>query len=540
MADKTVKGVVFDPISRERIPGTINIRNGKILSIDRDDSINGPFILPGFVDSHIHIESSMLTPKQFSRIAKKHGTIAVVADPHEIANVAGVEGIDFMINNSHGAEIKFFFGAPSCVPASPFDDCNKVLDSEEINKLLQRDDIYFLGEMMNFPGVIFSDPDVIKKLEIAKAKGKVVDGHAPGLKSDDLAKYIGAGISTDHECFTLEEALEKISMGMKVLIREGSAAKNFNSLSSLIKTHPKSTMICTDDCHPEDLIVGHINRQVKKSLSLGYDIFDILQVVSVNPIKHYSLGLGLLQLGDTADFIVVDNLENLNVLENYIDGVDVLIATVEIDVEQKKIEYKFPKPIAKEDISLHPKTNKAQVIQIIEGELVTEKEVFHVKDLNNPILSDIENDFLKLVVVNRYKEREVFVGLIKGFGIKQGAIAESIAHDSHHIIAVGADDNSILDAINYIIDQKGGVCYNNGKEIFGLPLPIYGLISDQPAEEVARKYDAINTKVKSDGCILKAPFMTLSFMALSVIPKLKITPRGLFDINQFNFVDQFI
>lgn len=535
-----VKGIVFDPISRKKTPARINIRKGKIVSVDRDETITCPIILPGFVDSHIHIESSMLTPKQFSRIAKKHGTIAVVADPHEIANVAGVEGIDFMINNSKGAEIEFFFGAPSCVPASPFDDCNKVLDSEEIKKLLERKDIHFLGEMMNFPGVIFSDPDVLKKLEAAKVNGKVIDGHAPGLKKEDLSKYIKSGISTDHECFTLDEALEKISMGMKVLIREGSAAKNFNSLSSLIKTHTNSTMVCTDDCHPEDLIVGHINKQVKRSLALGYDIFDILQVVSVNPIKHYKLDLGLLQTGDNADFIVVDNLDELNVLENYINGVNVLETASNIEGKEFNIDYKFPKPISKEVLVLLPKSNKIQAIQIIEGELVTEKEICSIDDLSKPILSDTDNDFLKVVVVNRYKEKEVFVSLIKGFGLKKGAIAESIAHDSHHIIAVGVDDKSILDAINFIISKKGGVCYNNGEEIFGLPLPIYGLISDQPAEDVALKYDYINSKVKADGCALKAPFMTLSFMALSVIPKLKITPRGLFDINQFNFVDQFI
>lgn len=535
-----IKGVVFDPISRKKTPARINIYQGKILSIERDETITGPIILPGFVDSHIHIESSMLTPKQFSRIAKKHGTIAVVADPHEIANVAGVEGIDFMINNSQGAEIKFFFGAPSCVPASPFDDCNKVLDSEEIRKLLERKDIYFLGEMMNFPGVIFSDSDVLKKLEASKANGKVIDGHAPGLKNENLSKYINSGISTDHECFTLDEALEKLSKGMKILIREGSAAKNFNSLSSLIKSHTNSTMVCTDDCHPEDLIVGHINKQVKRSLALGYNIFDILQVVSVNPIKHYSLDLGLLQTGDSADFIVVDNLEDLNVLENYIKGVNVLKTETKDEETEIKVDYNFPNKISKEDLVLLPKTNKIQAIQIIEGELVTEKEIYNINDLSKPIVSDIKNDFLKVVVVNRYKECEVFVSLIKGFGIKKGAIAESIAHDSHHIIAVGVDDKSILDAVNYIINQKGGVCYNNGEEIFGLPLPVYGLISDQPAEEVARKYDSINSKVKAEGCALKSPFMTLSFMALSVIPKLKITPRGLFDINQFNFVDQFI
>lgn len=537
-----VEGVVYDPIKRIKIPGRILIESGRICRIDHDSNISGPIILPGFVDSHIHIESSMLTPVEFSRIAKKHGTIAVVADPHEIANVAGVEGIDFMIENSKGADIHFFFGAPSCVPASPFDDCYHVLDSLEIEKLLERDDIYFLGEMMNFPGVIYSDPDVISKIDSAKRHKKVVDGHAPGLTADDLTKYISSGIITDHECFTLDEALEKIHKGMKVLIREGSAAKNFDSLHSLIGTHTNNTMVCTDDCHPEDLIDGHINKLVKRSLSLGHNIFDLLQVVSVNPIKHYNLKLGLLQVGDSADFIIVDDLDNLVVSANFIKGKNILEDGKHQTSISKtnNLDYVFTKGIEINDLRLNPKTNTIKAIQVLEGELVTELVDYSIKTLDQSVISDTENDFLKIVVVNRYKEKEVSVGFIKGFGIKKGAIAESIAHDSHHIIAVGVDDESIYRAIKYILNQKGGLCYNDGSTIWGLSLPIYGLISNEPAEIVAERYNDINTKVKNDGCLLKAPFMTLSFMALSVIPKIKITPRGIFDVIQFKFVDQFI
>lgn len=536
-----VEGVIYDPIKRIKIPGRIIIEDGRICGIEKDINVLGPIILPGLVDSHIHIESSMLTPVEFSKIAKRHGTLAVVADPHEIANVAGVEGIDFMIDNSKGAEIQFYFGAPSCVPASPFDDCYKVLNSMEIEKLLQRDDIYFLGEMMNFPGVIYSDQDVISKIEVAKRYNKVIDGHAPGLKADELTKYINSGISTDHECFTLNEAIEKISKGMKVLIREGSAAKNFNSLHTLIKTHTNETMVCTDDCHPEDLIDGHINRLVKRSLAFGYDIFDVLQVVSVNPIKHYNLDLGQLQVGDYADFIVVNDLDNFAVVANFIRGKNVLREEkFEKTITTKiNLDYIFPKEIKIEDIKLLSKTTTLKAIQVIEGELVTELTEYKVKTLNQSVVSDTENDFLKIVVVNRYNEKQVAVGFIKGFGLKKGAIAESIAHDSHHIIAVGVEDESIYSAIQFIISQKGGLCYNDGSDILGLSLPIYGLISDEPADIVAERYDNINSKVKGDGCLLKAPFMTLSFMALSVIPKIKITPKGLFDVNQFKFVDQF-
>ena len=537
-----VSGVILDPIKKIKISGIIKINNGKITGIEEDEDIKQPFILPGFVDSHIHIESSMLTPEEFSKTAKKHGTIAVVADPHEIANVAGIKGVDFMIENSKKGEIKFYFGAPSCVPASPFDTCYEILDSSKIESLLEREDIYFLGEMMNFPGVVNSSPDVIKKIEASKKFNKPIDGHAPGLSEEMLNKYVNSGISTDHECFTLDEAVEKIQLGMKILIREGSAAKNFNSLHPLIKMYPKMTMLCTDDCHPDDLMQGHINKQVKRSLDIGYNIFDILQVASVNPIKHYNLDLGLLQIGDYADFIVVDNLENFNVTENYIRGVDILKEnknTTSINNDEKELEYLFTKEINENEIKIFPKSNKLKAIQIIEGELVTEIIDYNALIENENIISDIHNDFLKIVVVNRYDKNEINVAFIKGFGIKTGAIAESIAHDSHHIIAVGADDKSLYEAINYVIRNKGGLCYYNGKEMYGLPLPVYGLMGKEETKLIGEKYQKINNKVIEAGCKIKAPFMTLSFMALTVIPKLKITPKGLFDVIKFDYVDQF-
>lgn len=536
-----VEGIIYDPIAKIIIPGRIILKNGRIDQIEPDDSITGPIILPGFVDSHIHIESSMLVPTAFSKIAIKHGTIAVVADPHEIANVAGVAGIDFMINNSKSAEMKFFFGAPSCVPVSPFDDCYEVIDSIEIEKLMKRKDIYFLGEMMNFPGVINSDADILKKISHALDNKKPIDGHAPGLVNESLKKYISTGISTDHECFTLEEAKEKLKLGMSVQIREGSAAKNFNTLHSLITTHPLKTMICTDDCHPEDLILGHINNTVKRSLKLGHNIFDILQVVSVNPVRHYNLDVGLLQIGDNADFIVVDNLENLNIKANIINGVNVLEnSSISINTTSDITNYTFSPTINLENLSLMAKGSKVKVIEVLEGELVTNLIEKTVLTKDEKIITDIENDILKIVVVNRFKSNELYIGLIKGFGLTKGAIAESIAHDSHHIIAVGVDDLSIFRAIDYIIKNKGGVCYFDSNEIIGLALPVYGLMGFDSGNIIADKYKEINSKVVADGCKLQAPFMTLSFMALSVIPMLKITPRGLFDVTQFQFTDLFI
>ena len=539
--ENIVEGVIYDPIAKVTIAGRIIINNGRIDRIERDDKIKSPVILPGFVDSHIHIESSMLTPIEFAKVAAKHGTVAVVADPHEIANVAGVAGIDFMINNSKAANIKFFFGAPSCVPSSPFDECFNIIDSQEIKKLMKRKDIYFLGEMMNFPGVVNDDKDVIEKIDASLNNGKPVDGHAPGLTGKDMKKYIKAGISTDHECFTKEEAIEKLQQGMKILIREGSAAKNYNTLCSLIQEYPDRVMICTDDCHPEDLIKGHINNQVKRSLKLGYNIFNVLQVASVNPIKHYNLNVGLLQTGDSADFIVVYNINDLNVLANYIEGVDVLNSSDISKMSEVNVSnYMFSASIQMESLSLKAKTDKIKVIEVLEGELITNILERKAKLKDGRVITDIENDILKVVVVSRYKKGEFSVGFIKGFGMKKGAIAESIAHDSHHIIAVGVDDESIFKAIDYIIKAKGGVCYYNGSNAIGLSLPVFGLMGFDSAQSIAKTYEGINKNVIQDGCKLNAPFMTLSFMGLTVIPKLKITPSGLFDVIKFQLTDQFI
>lgn len=542
MVDKIiVKGVVYDPVMKQTIPGSIVIKKGVIESIERDENVVGPIILPGFVDSHIHIESSMLLPTEFSRIAVQHGTVAVVADPHEIANAAGVDGIDFMIENAKLAEIKFYFGAPSCVPASPFDDCYQVIDASEIAKLMVRDDIHFLGEMMNFPGVIYDNEDVHNKIKSALKNNKPVDGHAPGLKDESLRKYVKSGISTDHECFTEEEAQEKLKLGMKVLIREGSAAKNYNTLHSLISKSPESVMLCTDDCHPEDLIKGHINIQFKRSLDNGHNIFDVLQVTSVNPVKHYKLKVGLLQKGDSADFIVVNNLNDFKIVATYINGINV----IEPKIVNRKIDqyvpgYSFLATMNTERLAVKANTANIRVIDAIDGELVTKSIKHKAKIVNGLVVSDIENDILKIVVINRYKKDISSVGFIKGFGLKKGAIAESIAHDSHHLIAVGVDDESILKAIDFIVTNKGGVCYNNGVETFGLALPVYGLMGVEPAKQMAEKYELINKKVAADGCFLKAPFMTLSFMALSVIPELKMTPNGLFDVVKFQPTELFV
>lgn len=534
----TVAGVVFDPIKRESFGATLRIQNGKIAKIEKDSNIKHPAILPGFVDSHVHIESSMLTPSNFAKAAVKHGTVAVVTDPHEIANVAGVKGVEFMINDAKGSDFKFYFGAPSCVPASPFDECFEPFTPEIIEGLMKRDDIHFLAEMMNFPGVIYKSESVMQIIGKAHSANKPVDGHVPGLSGDALKSYVSAGITTDHECFTLEEALEKIKLGMKILIRDGSAAKNFGSLHPLIKEHSKHLMFCTDDCHPDELLHGHINLKVRQSLALGYDVFDVLQVSSVNPVNHYKLNVGLLQEGDSADLLVVDNLQNLNIQSTFINGVDVFNINESVTKSYSALNYVFPHSFNPSNLHSKAISNKVKAIEVINDELITNSVV--VNNEAETLSCNLKEDVLKIAVLSRYKENELSVGLIKGFGMKKGAIAASIAHDSHHIISVGCDNASIEKCLEFIIKNRGGVCYFDGEQLHGLPLPVYGLMTDFSAEVAAAAYEKINSKVIADGCKLKAPFMTMSFMSLSVIPHLKITPAGLFDVDKFNYTELFI
>jgi adenine deaminase len=529
-----VKGVVYNPILHESFGALVFIENGKILKIERDGNIKEPLILPGFIDSHVHIESSMLTPAQFGRTAAAHGTVAAVADPHEIANVAGVEGINFMLSSAIESPIKLFFGAPSCVPASPFDECFQPFSPGIIKELIDRSDIFFLGEMMNFPGVIGGNAEVMEKINIAKSAGKPIDGHAPSLDKNDLKKYISAGISTDHESFSLEEAIDKLSFGMKVIIREGSAAKNFDALHSLIPRFHDNLMFCTDDCHPDDLIVGHINKLVKKAINAGYNIFDILQVSSVNPVMHYNLNVGLLQPGDPADFIVVDGLSSLNIISTYINGDDVL-KEPRPTTNVKIPTYTFPNSFDSNLLVKKLDTKRVKVIDVVKDELITN---WHVENSNTDLLeANPKEDLLKIAVVSRYKKNEASVGLIRGFGINKGAIAASIAHDSHHIIAIGCDDNSITQSINYIVKCGGGICYFDGDSIYGLPLPAFGLMTNESAEVAGKAYHELTQRVIADGCKLQAPFMTMSFMSLSVIPHLKITPTSLFDVDKFSFTN---
>ena len=530
-------GNIVDLINKRVFKGTVETSNGKILSVQEEDVESDTFILPGLIDAHIHIESSMLIPSEFARLAVTHGTVATVSDPHEIANVLGINGIEFMIRNGRKVPFKFYFGASSCVPATPFETAGAEIGADELELLLKRDEIKYMSEMMNWPGVIFGDKTVAEKLAVAKSINKPVDGHAPGLKGEQAEKYIKAGITTDHECYTIEEARDKLKYGMKILIREGSAAKNFEALIELANTNPDEVMFCSDDRHPNDLEQCHINDHVKRAIKKGIDPIQVLSIATLNPTEHYKLDVGLLREGDDADFIIVDNLESFNVLETWIKGKKVAEngkTFIESIHEETPNNFEIER-LNSEDIAVKNHGGKIKVIEALDGELITNELIHRAKDDNGMLVSDPEADLLKLVVVNRYSKARPAVAFIKNVGFKSGAIASSVAHDSHNIIACGVNDKDILEAINLLIDSKGGISLVNNAKYIHIPLPVAGLMSNTNAYEIARKYDSIDKEAKALGSELGAPYMTLSFMALLVIPALKLSDKGLFDGQKFEF-----
>lgn len=538
----SISGNVVDIHNETVFPGVIHMDNGIITGIERERYWYDRYILPGFVDSHVHIESSLLTPAGFARLAAVHGTVAAVSDPHEIANVLGLKGIDYMIENGAGTPFVFSFGAPSCVPASPFETSGSHIGVADIQTLLNRDDIGYLGEMMNYPGVASDDPEVLGKIKAAQAAGKPIDGHAPGLSGDALRKYIEAGISTDHESFEIDEAREKLSLGMKILIREGSAARNFDTLFTLIADYPEQCMFCTDDVHPDALVRGHINLLVERAVRRGIDFMKVLRCACLNPVDHYRLNVGLLRVADPADMIVIDNLESFNVLKTIIrgqtvaeDGVCRIDHTVPVPINVFNATAKQP-----DDFSIPPKSGSIRIIEIIEGQIVTGSSTGNALVKDGRVMCDTHEDVLKISVVNRYSDGPPAVAFVRGFNLKKGAIASSIAHDSHNIIAVGTSDEMLCDAVNSVIEKKGGISLVSDDVKIILPLPIGGIMSNEDGHDVARKYSRMNMLARELGCTLDAPFMTLSFLALVVIPKLKLSDRGLFDGERFAFTDLFV
>jgi adenine deaminase len=537
-----VHGNLIDIHRKEIYPALITIERGKIKKISKTrKSVNG-FIMPGLIDSHIHIESSMATPGSFAIAAVSRGTTGVVSDPHEIANVLGIEGVKFMLEDSIKVPLKFWFGAPSCVPATNFESSGNTINSEGIKELLMNPEIKFMAEMMNLPGVIYDDPEVHKKIKIAKEYNKPIDGHAPGLTGENLKKYVSAGITTDHECSTLEEAKEKISLGMKILIREGSAAKNMNALKDLIRTDPEKVMLCSDDLHPEMLVKRHLDKIISSLINEGFNVFDVIRSCTINPTEHYNLNAGLLRPGDAADFIIVNDYKTMKVLETWING--------EMVYNRGRVLFNYPgsesinkfncSELNASNITIKDQGKKIRVIEALDGELITRETIWRPASDSKFVDADMESDILKIVVKDRYNDSPPAIGFIKRFGLKQGAFASSVAHDSHNIICIGTNDDDIAAAINEIVRMKGGLSVVSRGKVNSLQLSIAGIISDQPVNDVATKYETLSEMVKSFGCTMSAPFMTLSFMALLVIPDLKISDKGLFDGRSFKLVPLYV
>ena len=536
---KTILGQFVDIENKNIYSAEVSFADGKIVSVKEKEHTIQHYILPGFVDAHIHIESSMLVPSEFARLAVLHGTVGTISDPHEIANVLGKEGVYYMIENGKKVPLKFHFGAPSCVPATTFETAGAVIDSDDIKELLSSPDINYLAEMMNYPGVLFDDDEVLKKIAWAKHFNKPVDGHAPGLRGKDAEKYISAGISTDHECFSFDEANEKLSLGMKILIREGSAAKNFEALIDLLPEHYENMMFCSDDKHPDDLIVGHINQLCARAVAKGIDVFKVLQVACINPVKHYNMNVGLLQNNDAADFIVVEDLIEFKVLQTYING-ELVAEKGQSFIES--IPFEKPNnfnvsPKSIDDFRIEGTSKNIRVIEALDGELITNEIHSSAILKKGNLISDVESDILKMAVVNRYQDVKPSVAFIKNFGLKKGAIASSVAHDCHNIVVIGTSDEEICSAVNLIIENKGGVCAVNGNQKKNLALPVAGIMSAKNGWEAGKEYQEIDAMAKDLGCTLRAPFMTLSFMALLVIPDLKLSDKGLFSGEKFKFVD---
>ena len=537
----TISGQVVDVVSGNIFAGTISVKDGKIEAVTPCRDADDQYIIPGLIDAHVHIESSMLVPAEFARLAVVHGTTATVSDPHEIANVLGLQGVDFMINNGKQTPFKFHFGAPSCVPATGFESSGAFIDAAQVEELLKRDDIHYLSEMMNFPGVIYGDQEVHQKLAWAKHHNKPVDGHGPGLDSESIKKYAAAGITTDHECTTLDEAVQKINEGMHILIREGSAARNFDALVALLGTHPEKVMFCSDDKHPDDLVAGHINLLIKRAMAAGFSPMDAIRACTLNPAKHYKLNCGLLQPGDAADMVIIDNLTSFNPIRTYING--------ELVAEHGKTRiatgsYGSPNSfhtnqVTPGDLEVAAKPGKIKVIKAFDGDLVTEKILETPTLHEGKVVSNTEKDILKITVINRYKPSKPAIGFITGFGFNKGAMASTVAHDSHNLICIGTSDEDMARVINSLVENKGGIAVTDGHNLDVLPLPVAGLMGNADGYEVAAKYEAINHKARALGGSLQAPFMTMSFMALLVIPELKLSDQGLFDGTKFAFTNLF-
>jgi adenine deaminase len=543
-SSNAVRGKVVDVSGRRVYAAEVRVADGRIAAIEPTDRPAETFLLPGFIDAHVHIESSMLVPSEFARAAVVHGTVATVSDPHEIGNVLGVAGVRYMLDSGAQTPFKFYFGAPSCVPATTFETAGAAISVAEVEALLDDPRIRYLSEMMNFPGVLGGDPDCLAKVRAAHQRGKPVDGHAPGLRGEQAARYIAAGITTDHECFAKDEALDKIAAGCKISIREGSAARNFDALYTLLSEHPSMAMLCSDDKHPDELLAGHINVLVRRGVERGVDVFDVLRAACVNPVEHYRLDVGLLRVGDPADFIEVDSLSNFHVRRTWIDGA--LVAeygrTLIPRIKPTVLNQFVATHVQPEQFAVPAQSGRRlQLIEALDGQLITNRVAVEPLVVDGEAVSDPGRDILKMVVVNRYRKADPAIAYVRGFGLSSGAMASSVAHDSHNVIAAGVSDDDLAAAVNAVMDAGGGLAAVNHRQgdHWVLPLPVAGLMATGTCAEVAHAYQELDAAVKRWGTPLRAPFMTLSFMALLVIPALKLSDQGLFDGANFEFTPLF-
>jgi adenine deaminase len=541
MSRERLAGQIVDVLARRVFSGAVIVEHGRIARIESDPSAPERFLLPGFVDAHVHIESSMLPPSEFARIAVRFGTVATVSDPHEIANVLGIEGVRWMMENGRTVPFKFNFGAPSCVPATSFETAGARLDLPEVVALLAEPEIRYLSEMMNWPGVLAGDAEVMAKIAAARAAGKPVDGHAPGLVGEEAARYVAAGIGTDHECFTYDEALGKLDLGMRILIREGSAARNFEALWPLMVEHPGRCMLCSDDKHPDELVAGYLDRLVARAIANGVPLWSALGAACVNPVRHYRLPVGLLRAGDPADLIEVDDLAGFRVRRTWLDGR--LVAEdgeTRFETAPAGIVNRFHCPPKRaDDFAVPAAPGRLRAIEVVDGQIVTGETRVEARIEDGRAVADPERDLLKIAVVNRYADAPPAVAFVSGFGLRSGALASTVAHDSHNLIAVASDDEALARAVNALIEARGGLCFADDSGAHVLPLPIAGLMSPEHGEEVAARYSELDRRAREAGVTLRAPFMTLSFLALLVIPRLKLSDLGLFDGRSFRFVDRF-
>lgn len=539
---RPIEGNIVDVLTGEIFPGRIGHEGGVITSVERTPGPFRSFLVPGFIDCHVHIDSSLLCPSRFAEAAVPHGTTAVVTDPHEIANVLGVPGIAWMREDAACAPFRVFFTAPSCVPATPFETSGATLGPAEVEKLLAEDDVVALGEVMNYHGAIARDPDVMAKIRAARVSGKPIDGHGPLLAGNALREYLSLGISTDHECTGAAEAFEKHDLGMRILVRDGSAAKNLAALAPFARMH--EFLLVTDDILASDLLAGHLDTRLATAVSLGVEPLHALRAATIRPAEHYRLPLGAMAKGRKADAVRVADLSSFAVEEVYIGGTLVAAggaaAFAPRPVPMPGAIRIAPKGADDFALPASGRSAKVRVIRVIPDEIVTGSETADLRVEHGRVVPDAGRDVLLISVVNRYREAPVASGFVSGFGLKTGAIASSVAHDSHNIIAVGTNPGDMAAAVGAIVRESGGLAACGGGSATVLPLPLAGLMSGDPPRDVHERLERLHAAACGMGCVLPRPFMTLSFLSLLVIPRLKIGDRGLFDADAFRFVEPVI